>query len=198
MKKVNYVLYLMLLVILLPNCVIAQRKISNDIVKFDENSNKGLIVGSITFREVNARFNSYSPKITSLTDGKSSEFFIQPNGIMKLKHWGELQDGRTYLFAITKPPGKYEINTIRFSNVSSFKGIVIDHKSSQFSIPFEVNKGQIIYIGEIDIDEYASKKDTLIRLKDEFERDLNRMKRKDFKKINWDQTKKSDFKIIYN
>lgn len=72
------------------------------------------------------------------------------------------------------------------------------HTIGNFSIPFKVKKGEIVYIGEINLDEYAAKTDTLIRLKNEFKRDLIGFQKKSFKtKINWDLAKQSESKIIY-
>ncbi|MBL7885368.1 MAG: hypothetical protein JNJ52_01355 [Flavobacterium sp.] len=170
----------------------ATYRFSSDLVGFDENSNKGMIIGSITFYDLDAKFNMYVPKIVSLLDEKSSEFIIQPNGMVVYKHWGELQEGKTYLFAITKKPGDYEINQIR-CHTGNFQ-----HYIKKFSIPFNVKKGEIVYIGEINIDEHASKSDTLIHLKNEFKRDIAGFKQKSFKsKINWDLVKQSENKIIY-
>lgn len=183
-------IYFILIAILLVSC--ATYRFSSDLVGFNENSENGLIIGSITFNDVNAKFSSYFPKIVSLSDGKSSEFTIQPNGLAAYKHWGELQDGKTYLFAITKKTGDYEINQIRCNLGYN------QHNIGKFSIPVNVKKGEIVYIGEINLNEYASETDTLIRLNNEFKRDIAGFQKKSFKtKINWDLAKESENKIIY-
>ncbi len=190
MRRLFFALSILAITSLLSGC--ATYRFSSDLVGFDESSNKGLIIGSITFHDVDARFNMYFPKIVSLSDNKSSEFTIQPNGIAVYKHWGELQEGKTYLFAITKKPGDYEINRIR-CHLGNYQ-----HNIGKFSIPFNVKKGEIVYIGEINLDEYAAKTDTLIRLKNEFKRDIAGFQQKSFKtKIDWDLAKQSKIKIIY-
>jgi hypothetical protein len=187
LKRISFAL---IITFFLSGC--ATYRFSSDLVGFDKNSNKGLIIGSITFRDENARFSSYFPNIVSLSDKKSSEFTIQPNGITKYKHWGELEDGKTYLFAITKKPGNYEINQIR-CHLGNFQ-----HYIGKISIPFNVKKGEIVYVGEINLDEYAPVSDTLIRLKNEFKRDISGFNNKNFKsKIDWSLAKESENKIIY-
>lgn len=111
MKRITYIPVILAIVSFFNGC--ATYRFSSDLVGFNESSNKGLIIGSITFHDVDARFNMYFPRIVSLSDEKSSEFTIQPNGIAVYKHWGELQEGKTYLFAITKKTGDYEIDRIR-------------------------------------------------------------------------------------
>jgi hypothetical protein len=161
----------------------------------------GLVVGSITFTNEKARFNSYFTYFHSLDSVKkiskenSRELQISPDQTWKVRHSGELNNGKTYLFAFERAPGKYEVSNIRLATVG-MGGAVRDNQISNFSIPFEVKKGEITYIGEINLNEYAFKNDTLIRLKNNYDRDIKAIKVKQ-PTVNWDLAKESKSEIIY-
>lgn len=137
-------------------------------MKFDRNSEKGLLVGSVTFPIESARFDNY---FFRLTDDTSAEFQITPDA-MRGKHKGELESGKTYLFVIERPVGSYHIPSIRFytgGNRTNYLG--------GFSIPYEIKKGEITYIGNIYFNEYEETVNKMIKLiHNESERDINKLK----------------------
>ena len=147
-----------------------------------ETAANGLIVGSITFPNSKAKFNGYFIKISSTTaDEKTAkqnttEIHISPEQMTKMKHVGELDNGLTYLFAIERPEGPYEIPGIRLFKNSGIAALQRTIFSGQFSIPFDVKKGEITYVGNILFNEYAGANDTLIRYKNNYQRDINALK----------------------
>ena len=124
----------------------------------------------------------------------SQQIHISPEQIFKMKHNGKMEDGKTYLFVLEKLPGKYTISSLRlFTNGGLYTKIdVVDG----FLIPFEVKKGEILYLGEIIINEYRQEGEPFITINDNFERDINGLKNRQ-KMINWDITVKSELKIEY-
>ena len=48
--------------------------------------------------------------------------------------------------------------------------------SGSFSIPFDVKKGEITYVGNIIFNEYANENDTLVSYKNNYEKDINAIK----------------------
>ncbi|OOV20648.1 hypothetical protein BXU10_13995 [Flavobacterium sp. LM4] len=186
--------------LLLSSCAVSG--LSSEPMQFNKDySSDGIVVGSITFTQEKARFNSYFTYFHSLdsiqkvSKENSRELQISPDQTWKLKHSGELNKGRTYLFAFKRKPGKYEVSNVRLATVGMGYA-VRDNQISGFSIPFEVKKGQITYIGEINLNEFALKNDTLISLKDNYERDINAIKTKQ-PTVNWNLAKKSEIKINY-
>lgn len=182
-------------------CKVASPAFSSQL-NFSQFSETGLIVGSVSFPETKPKSNMYFPLIKSLdSDEKeakknSGEFIISPEQIVRLKHKGQLEDGKTYLFAIPRKPGQYDLSQVRYANMG-FTGTSRTNFSGGFSIPFEVKKGEIVYIGDLFIDEYASKNDTMIYLKDNFERDIQglRVLKPPF---DWGNAQKGPIKIYYN
>lgn len=181
-------------------CTVASSAVSSQLT-FSPFSETGLIVGSVSFPETKPTSNMYFPLIKSLdSDEKaakknSGEFIISPEQIVRLKHKGQLEDGKTYLFAIPRKPGHYDLSHVRYANMG-FAGNSRTSLSGGFSIPFEVKKGEIVYIGDLFIDEYASKTDTMIYLKDNFERDIQGLKVLK-PAFDWQNAKKGPIKIIY-
>lgn len=161
----------------------------------------GLVVGSITFTKEKARFNSYFTYFQSLDSVKktskenSRELQISPDQTWKVRHSGELNNGKTYLFAFERVPGKYKVSYVRLATVG-MGGAVRDNYINDFSIPFEVKKGEITYVGEININEYAFDGEKLISIGDNYERDIQAFKIKQ-PTVNWDLATKSEFNIIY-
>jgi hypothetical protein len=159
----------------------------------------GMVVGSITFPEEKARYNQYFFNVEAIANSEkaskrnSKELQITPNQITRMRHAGELEGGKTYLFALEKVPGKYKFSRVRLSTVGMGYAIP-DDLIQNFTIPFDIKKGEITYVGEIKINEYARQNDTLINLKDNFERDINAIKTKQ-PGVNWDIAKKSNLQI---
>ncbi|CAM3529950.1 hypothetical protein [Flavobacterium chungbukense] len=167
-------------------------------------TDKGLIFGSITFPKEKAHFNEYFIQISyKAADKKTArknfkEVHISPAQIFKMKHKGELDNGLTYLFAIERPAGESEIIGIRLFSNSGFAILQKNSGLGGFSIPFNVNKGEILYVGNILFNEYAEKGEVAVNYQNNFEKDLTGIKNVQ-KYVYWDAAKDDKtIKISYN
>ncbi len=189
--------------ILVQSCAV--NALSTEPMNFSkETAQNGMILGSITFPKEKARFNGYFIRITGTdSDEKkakknSTEIQIKPEQIFKMKHRGQLDNGLTYLFAIERPEGKYEIPSIRLFTNSGVAILQRTDYSGSFSIPFDVKKGEITYVGNIIFNEYAEENDTLVTYKNNFERDVNGIKNLQ-PNVDWSKAiNNPDRKIEYN
>ncbi|MGL2964790.1 hypothetical protein ACSVH2_13290 [Flavobacterium sp. RSB2_4_14] len=147
------------------------------------------------------RFDNYSLLVNFITSDKklrrkySENIKIDPTMFVG-EHYGELEGGKTYLFVMEKEPGKYDIPYLKFTIFKLFDAAPSFTSISNFSIPFQVNKGEITYIGEIKINEYAQNNERIITLEDKFERDKNAMKNR-FKMVNWDLAVNSKLELVH-
>ncbi|QSW89422.1 hypothetical protein J0383_01095 [Flavobacterium endoglycinae] len=165
-------------------------------------TDNGLIFGSITFPEEKAKFNGYFLLISyKSTDPKiarkySKEVHFSPAQITRMRHKGDLDNGLTYLFAVEKPEGEYAISNIRLFTNSGIALLQRTDNVNGFLIPFKVNKGEILYVGNIVFNENAVKmsdKDvkTLVTYQNNFEKDLAGIKKAE-PFVYWDASKKDD------
>lgn len=192
-KNIKLLLCLVSLVFVLQGCAVPA--LATQPMSFNSNSEKGLLVGSVTFPQEKAGFNGYYFRLTANT---SDEFQLKPSQIGKIKHLGQLDNGRTYLFAIERPVGKNEMPSVRlFTN----SGVVLLQGTNYvggFSIPYEIKKGEITYVGNILFNEYAQQGEKVISLQNNLERDINKLNELqpsiDWSKINSD----SNTTILYN
>lgn len=166
-------------------------------------SGNGLIFGSLTFPKEKARFNGYflqinfkstDPKIAR-KNFKEVKFF--PAQIIKMRHKGDLDNGLTYLFAIERPEGDYEITGIRLFSNSGFAVLQRNDNIGGLSIPFTVKKGEILYVGNIQFNEYAADNETVFNYQNNFEKDLTGIKIAE-PYIYWDAAKNDDSIKISN
>jgi hypothetical protein len=161
----------------------------------------GLIFGTITFPDVKMRFDNYSLYLNYSTDDKkihrknSSSIKIDPTMFVG-KHYGELEGGKSYLFVIEKAPGHYDISSVKLTLFKLFDASPTFTAVTGFSIPFDVTKGEITYIGEINVNEYALKDENVISLKDQFDRDKTALKSL-YKMVNWDLAVKSNLQLFH-
>ena len=168
-------------IVLVQSCAVSA--LSSEPMKFNkETAKNGLIIGSITFPKEKARFNGYFISVKGkdsdekIAKKNSTEIQISPEQIWKMKHKGQLNNGLTYLFAIERPEGKYEISSIRLFTNSGIAALQRTNNLSSFSIPFDVNKGEITYVGNIIFNEYAGENDILFSYENNYERDINAIK----------------------
>lgn len=160
-----------------------------------ETAENGLLVGSITFPQEKAKFNGYFFRLTGNT---SAEFQIKPEQITKMKHKGQTDNGRTYFFIIERPEGKYEIPSVRLFGNSGMIALQRTNYVGGFSIPYEIKKGEITYIGNINFNEYAEKGEKIVTLENKFERDIVEFKKLQ-PSIDWNTVKNDENrKIEYN
>lgn len=180
-KVIKLSLVLFSTIILVQSCAVPA--LSSEPMSFrKETAQNGLIIGSITFPKEKARFNGYFIRVSGkdndekIAKKNSTEIQISPEQIWKMKHIGQLDYGLTYLFAIERPEGKYEIPSIRLFTNSGFAALQRTNYSGSFSIPFDVKKGEITYVGNIIFNEYADEKDTLVSYRNNYEKDINAIK----------------------
>jgi hypothetical protein len=158
-------------------------------------SEKGLLVGSVTFPKEKAKCNGY---FFRLTNNSSAEFQIQPSQFSKMKHNGQLDNGRTYLFIIERPEGKNEIPSVRLFGNSGITALQSTNYVGGFSIPYEIKKGEITYLGNIKFNEYAEKGEKVVTLENNFENDINELKKLQ-PSVDWSDVKNDENrKIEYN
>ncbi len=179
------------------------QRLPEEVMRFHkDHTENGLIFGSISFPREKIAYDGIKLNINYNTDDSkkrkknSGKIKIGPT-MLKARHDGELEGGKTYLFTMEKEPGQYNIPQL---TLTIFK--VLDHSPvekfvTDFNIPFEVKKGEITYIGEIFIDEYLDKSAEIISVNDKFERDKNAMKNLQ-KMVNWESAVKSKLEITYH
>ena len=180
-KFITLSIMLLSTIILVQSCAVSA--LSIEPMNFrKETAKNGLIIGSITFPKEKARFNQYFIRVSGIdSDEKiakknSTEIQISPEQIWKMKHIGQLDNGLTYLFAIERPEGKYEIPSVRLFTNSGVPALQRANYSGSFSIPFDVKKGEITYVGNIVFNEYAGENDTLVSYRNNYEKDINAIK----------------------
>lgn len=153
-------------IILVQSCAVAS--LPSQPMSFSKSSEKGLLVGSVTFPTNVPNFNGYFFRLTNNT---SQEFQINRN------ESGQLDEGRTYLFVIERPVGVSEIPSVRLFHNSGMIAGQYDVRTGGFSIPYEIKKGEITYIGNITFNDYAKKGDVVVGLNNKFERDIEELKK---------------------
>ena len=183
-------LYILLTVVLFTSCSSSHTDKVPE--KFDTNSQKGIAVGTLTFdadmpkNDIYRFF--YEP--VSTTDKK----FIRKNkGKVMVKARikndrgfnGDFNDKKTYLFVIEADPGQYAFIDYAMLNHIGEMGTM--SFSRPFSIPFEVKKGEIAYIGELTYHQEAGQDEPKISVSDNFDRDINELKTK-FPAIDWNKS----------
>lgn len=137
---------------------------------------EGIITGSITFPDTTAEFSLYGFYVSAISDDKktsrknSGEFYVKPDVYLKYRHEGQADQGRTYVFALKKPEGKYMINSVRL--VTMGFGTSRSDALTGFEIPIDVKKGEITYVGNIIFNENAASGEKIISLGDTYTRDL--------------------------
>ncbi|MGV1012136.1 MAG: hypothetical protein ACOYBS_06775 [Flavobacterium sp.] len=169
------------------SCAVAS--LPSEPMNFSKLSEKGLLVGSVTFPTDTPNFNGYFFRLTNNT---SQEFQIDRN------QRGQLDEGKTYLFAIERPVGVSEIPSVRLFHNSGMIAGQYDVRTGGFSIPYEIKKGEITYIGNITFNDYAKKGDVVVGLNNKFERDIEELKKLQ-PSIDWNSVKNDENKKIeYN
>jgi|GEM_PF-2385140 len=199
-KLLTLVIFLTSISFLWMGCDVAQPAMSSEPLRYHSADN-GFLIGSITFPKEKANFNGYFIRVTSLdadpkiAKANSKEIQISPEQIWKLKHKGQLDEGRTYLFALERPTGKYEISSIRLFTNSALPVLQQTNYTGSFSIPFEVEKRKPTYVGNIVFNEYASKTDTLVAYRNHYKRDIEAIKKLQ-PTIDWDKASNDESRKI--
>ena len=141
---------------------------------FDSNSNEGMIVGTIAFKNEKPIFNGYDFYYIGENDKKinpQKRIHIAPEQIVKMKFNPNFYDNEkaVYYFSISQTPGNYE-----FVNLGLFEngGVFQSSGSLPMNINFKIEKGKVKYIGEI----YVDYRNQSIILNDQKNRDLPKLK----------------------
>lgn len=190
------ILFSYLILLLLTGC--AHQAIPTGFNNFEiQNSKKGLIIGTISFPNNAQKFDRYFFHLKSLGE-KPSKNSTEINIDVRLPYSSNIKkvgNYTTYLFAIKRDPGRYEMDHVRLStNYGYFEHI---GWLSGYTIPFNVTEGEITYVGEILYNESAKDINSFIRLQDNYDRDLNFFKSIN-SKIDWNKAQKNtENKIIY-
>ena len=150
-------------------------------IQFDSRTaENGIIFGSITFPNEKASYNGYFIHVANLdldqkiAQKNSTQIRFMPKQIFKMKHSGQLDNGRTYLFILERKPGQYQIPFLRvFSN---YGYSTRDASINGFNVPFELKKGEIKYIGNFQFDEKMQTANHPVQLGKDFKRDLEAIK----------------------
>lgn len=158
---------------------------------FTKDSEKGLIVGTLTFDSDEPKNDIYrffyypestDKKFIKKNDGK---IMIKARVDGKRGFNGDFNDKKSYLFVIERDPGKYAFTEYNFLNHIGETGMV--NFSKKFAIPFEVKKGEINYVGELTFHSYAEPGSPRITVSDNYSRDIQELKNK-YSQIDWDNS----------
>lgn len=164
---------------------------------FSAASEKGLAIGTITF-EGDTPANDiyrffYSPtsgdkKFTRRNSGKIMMKAGRENG---RNFTGDFNDSKTYLFIIEADPGSYAFT--QYNHLDHIGPMGTLTNSRKFAIPFEIKKGEIAYIGELNYKDKAEAGTPKIFVSGSFERDMAEFMRK-FPGIDWSSTQNKTVK----
>lgn len=176
----NFKFIFLLNIYILSNLGIAQTDLAGVPKRFHKDfTENGLIIGSITFPKEKARFNGYFIQIMYESETKTKkikEIHITPQQLWKMRHDGHLDNKRTYLFVVELPVGAYSISGIRLFSNSGIALLQRTYNKGGFSIPFDINKGELTYVGNILFNEYGVENDPIIQLQNNYERDITKLK----------------------
>ena len=158
---------------------------------FSPTSEKGLAIGTITFEGDGPKNDIYRFFYYPVSDDKKvvrrNKGKIQILGRIDNKrgHHGDFNNQKSYLFVIERDPGTYAFTEYNYLTRGGHTGMV--NGSKKFSIPFEIKKGEIAYIGELTYVENAEPGSPRIIIADNMARDLTEIKKK-FPNIPWNLT----------
>lgn len=143
---------------------------------YTSKSQKGVIVGSIAFKNEKPIFNGYIFYYTgkgfeNITASKIVR--IDPEQAFKMKFKPDFFDGdkAVYLFSIQEPEGDYNFATMRIVNMGVATHSTVD---IPIDISFNIEKGKVKYLGEL----YFDLNQSGIQFSDERVRDLNKLNEK--------------------
>jgi hypothetical protein len=206
MKNIIKAAIFLFLIYMTLSCSVAHDNMPEKPIRFHQDFSKnGLIFGSITFPNQEANFNSYFIRISCIdeTDNIKSvknftEIHIKPEYNSNIRHIGHYDNGRTYVFALERLPGKYEIPSVRLFRNSGIVYLQRTDYVGEFTIPFEVKKGEINYIGNIIFNDKTLSNDTIVKHQNNFDKDVKVLKNIQ-PTVNWNLAKNDTLiKIKYN
>ena len=203
LKKIPSLILVVIITISMFNRCGVVTSIPYEPIQFDKStSENGLIFGSITFPSEKAKFNGYFIQISNTNPDKkisqknSTQIRFVPQQIIRMKHDGQLENGKTYLFVLERKAGNYEIPFLRL--FTNYGYSTRDTSINGFNLPFELKKGEIKYIGNIKLDESLQSNIHPVQLSNNFARDVEAI-RKLQPSVNWnDAINDETLKIIYS
>lgn len=140
----------------------------------------GRVVGSITFVNTKPVHEGYwltfisqdpDPKIARRN---SSSVTLGADNFER-KFTGEVERGQTYIFTQELEVGSYDLSKMMFIHQQGLKQIFTTYYG--FSIPFNVQKGKITYVGNVVVDESIMGQEYFISYKNSYARDINAIRR---------------------
>ena len=187
LKGIISTIMLLVTFVSLQSCAVASLPVEQ--INFSKKSEKGMLMGSVTFPTDKPRFQGY---FFRLNEKATQEFQIDRSDL------GQLDSGKTYLFLIERPVGVSEISSVRLFHNSGFVAAQYDNQIGGFTIPYEIKKGEITYIGNITLNDYSKKGEVAVGYNNKFERDLEELKKLQ-PSIDWSTVKNDETrKIEYN
>ncbi|MXN90577.1 hypothetical protein GR160_05010 [Flavobacterium sp. Sd200] len=166
------------LLIILSSCKSTPTNVAAD---FKPTSEKGVAIATITFEgdkpvnEIYRFFYSAQNGDKAFKKRNAGKVVISGSEV-KDSFNGDFNNKKSYLVVIEREPGQYAFTQYGFLDHKGSNGMV--SSSRLFSIPFEIKKGEITYIGELDYKDVVEKGTPRIYVADYFDRDLPEFKKK--------------------
>ena len=144
----------------------------------------GLVVGTYARDESGARFDNESFYFRQVGKRKRYQIGFSTLPFVSINFDFSGADGCGNLFVIPVPAGRYEFNDF-YVNYTMLGGGMTLSSEKEYSIPFEVKPGKIVYVGEIRIERTKgasllglySQDSVDFRISDAHERDLEIFKK---------------------
>jgi hypothetical protein len=166
---------------------------------FTSASEKGLAVGTITFEADKPKNDIYRffyegiSNDTKFNKRNAGKIMIKARTDKNERGFnGDFANKQTYIFVIERDPGMYAFTQYNYLDHIGPTGMV--NFSKIFSIPFEIKKGEIAYIGEFSYNDLAEPGTPRMVIYGRYDRDLAEFKKK-YPNIDWntatDKTVKS-------
>ena len=181
--------YIFLLALLVTAC--GSQQTTPTPVALNPSPEKGLAIGTITF-EGDIPLNDIYRFFYEATSGdkkfrkaNAGKIIISGRVNGKSAFNGDFNNKKTYLFIIEREPGAYAFNQYAYLDHLGPSGTV--SSSKLFAIPFEIKKGEITYMGELDYVDMIKKGDIRIFVADYYTRDIAEFKKK-YPAADWDKT----------
>jgi hypothetical protein len=173
-------------------------KISPETTFSKENAN-GLIIGTVTFKDSRNKspYDKYRFRFSydsqDEKEKKANDTFFTIN-VNQFNGWynGELNGEKTFPFVIEMKTGKYHFDKTQFFWNGGIVFQIYDNPVP-FSLPLEVSKGEITYVGNLTIEPREKDKKPYIKISDDLNTLISYFKSK-YANINWDSVKDNTFK----
>jgi len=156
---------------------------------FTPSADKGLAIATITF-EGDIPVNDIYRFFYNATSGdkkfkkqNAGKILISGRQNKEKGFNGDFNNKKSYLVVIERKPGSYAFTQYSYLDHIGSNGMV--SSSKLFAIPFEIKKGEITYVGELDYKDLAEKGSPRIFVADYYTRDIPEFKKK-YPAVNWD------------